>query len=66
MKRYFVYILKCSDNSLYVGVTNNVERRFYEHNNPTYKSYTSKRLPVILLKSFEFNQIHEAINFEKK
>ncbi|WP_299672454.1 GIY-YIG nuclease family protein [uncultured Polaribacter sp.] len=27
MKMYFVYILKCSDNLLYVGITNNIERR---------------------------------------
>lgn len=28
---YFVYILKCEDNSLYTGITTNVERRFSEH-----------------------------------
>lgn len=31
MKRYYVYILKCSDESYYTGVTNSVERRFQEH-----------------------------------
>ena len=29
---YFVYILECSDNSYYTGVTNNLERRIIEHN----------------------------------
>ncbi|MFD1629032.1 GIY-YIG nuclease family protein [Pseudopedobacter beijingensis] len=29
MKYYYVYILKCSDNSCYTGVTNNIERRMY-------------------------------------
>ncbi len=32
MKRYYVYILKCSDNSYYTGFTNNIERRLNEHN----------------------------------
>ena len=31
MKTYFVYILKCSNNLLYIGITNNIERRFEEH-----------------------------------
>jgi len=32
MKYYYVYILKCADNSYYTGVTNNIERRIAEHN----------------------------------
>ncbi|MFZ2406661.1 MAG: GIY-YIG nuclease family protein, partial [Methylobacter sp.] len=28
---YYVYILKCSDGSYYTGVTNDIQRRFYEH-----------------------------------
>jgi putative endonuclease len=31
MKQYFVYILLCSDNSYYTGVTNDIQRRLYEH-----------------------------------
>ena len=30
-QNYFVYILRCIDNTLYTGVTNNVERRFAQH-----------------------------------
>jgi putative endonuclease len=68
MKTYYVYILECSDKSFYVGVTNDIERRLSEHNNNElgYNSYTSKRLPVVLRKSFRFNDINEAIGFEKK
>jgi len=32
MKLMYVYILRCSDNSFYVGVTNDLERRVAEHN----------------------------------
>ena len=46
---YIVYILECSDTSLYIGCTNNLEKRLHEHN--TLKSgahYTKIRRPVIL------------------
>ncbi|WP_410493364.1 GIY-YIG nuclease family protein [Chryseobacterium sp. StRB126] len=31
MKQYFVYILRCSDNSYYTGVTSDIETRFSQH-----------------------------------
>jgi putative endonuclease len=31
MKKYFVYILRCSDNSYYTGFTNDIDRRLIEH-----------------------------------
>jgi len=67
MKRYYVYILLCFDDTYYVGVTNNVERRLHEHQNSLNdKSYTSSRLPVTLECAIEFTNILEAIEFEKK
>ena len=43
-KYLYVYILKCSDNSYYTGVTNDPERRILEHNSGiNEKSYTSSR-----------------------
>ncbi|MDP3880596.1 MAG: GIY-YIG nuclease family protein [bacterium] len=38
---YFVYVLLCKNNSLYTGVTNNIERRFQEHKNSKGGHYTS-------------------------
>lgn len=35
---YFIYILRTSSNTLYIGQTNNLERRFEEHKNGTTKS----------------------------
>ncbi|WP_439129983.1 GIY-YIG nuclease family protein, partial [Polaribacter sp.] len=47
MKTYFVYILKCSDNLLYTGITNNIERRFNEHQKGLNKNcFTFKRRPL--------------------
>ena len=67
MKQYFVYILLCNDNSYYTGVTNNLERRLYEHENgidPS--SYTCKRRPVKLVFHEMFYDVTQAIAFEKQ
>ena len=66
MKDYYVYILKCSDDSYYTGVTNNLEKRVGEHQSGIIKGYTSKRLPVELAFSERFTDINQAIRFEKQ
>ena len=66
MKNYFVYILKCSDKSYYTGVTNNLEKRLAEHQSGMIRGYTSTRLPVKLVYSANFNNVNEAIRFEKQ
>lgn len=47
-KTWSVYLLKCSDNSLYCGVTNNLEHRLIKHNKGIASKYTRARLPVAL------------------
>ena len=47
-KTWSVYLLKCSDNSLYCGVTNNLENRLIKHNKGAASKYTRARLPVEL------------------
>lgn len=50
MKKYYVYILQCSDFFLYTGITNNIERRVEEHQKGINKNcFTFKRRPVKLL-----------------
>lgn len=67
MYLYYVYIIKCSDNSYYTGITNNVEKRFKEHEFGYNKdSYTFKRRPLLLEFYQEFNDVLQAIYFEKK
>ena len=48
---YFFYILRCADNSLYCGQTNNLEKRISEHNSGKARSakYTRFRRPVTLV-----------------
>lgn len=45
----YVYILKCSDNTLYTGWTNNLEKRIACHNKGKGAKYTRCRLPVKLV-----------------
>ncbi len=67
MKTYFVYILKCFDDLLYVGVTNNIERKFEEHQKGLNKNcFTFKRKPLELIFHQVFNDVEQAIYFEKK
>jgi len=67
MKYYCVYILLCSDNSYYTGITNNLEKRLDEHNNGIdITSYTYRRRPVVLMFAQFFNDVNQAIAFEKQ
>lgn len=60
-------MLKCSDSLLYVGLTNNIQRRFEEHENGINKNcFTYKRRPVELIFNQVFNDVEQAIFFEKK
>jgi len=58
---FFTYILECADKTLYVGSTNNLEKRLKAHN--TLKSsahYTKIRRPVILRYSEKFATLKKA------
>lgn len=54
---WFVYILRCADNSLYVGETNDVTRRLDKHNEGG-SIYTADRRPV----SVVYSEQHETRN----
>ncbi len=51
MTDWIVYILRCKDNSLYTGITIDIERRLVEHNgdNRLGSRYTRARRPVTLV-----------------
>lgn len=64
---YYVYILKCSDNSYYTGSTHDLSRRLWEHEqgaSPT--AYTNSCRPVELVWSSEAATRREALEFEHK
>jgi putative endonuclease len=67
MKKYTVYILKCSNKSYYTGVTSDLINRFNEHQLGKHKnSYTYSKRPVELVYFCEFTNIEQAISMEKK
>lgn len=63
---WYVYILKCSDNSFYVGLTINLERRLKEHREGIGAQYTGTRLPVKLEYSESFKYREDAEHREKQ
>jgi putative endonuclease len=65
--KYCVYILKCADKSLYTGCTNNLEKRFLQHNESKQGAhYTKIRRPVKLVYSEIFKTFREARQREQE
>ncbi|ELZ95092.1 putative nuclease [Haloferax mucosum ATCC BAA-1512] len=61
---HFVYVLRCSDGSLYTGYTTDVERRVAEHDAGTGAKYTRGRTPVELVHVEEFDSKSAAMSRE--
>ncbi len=63
----YLYILKCSDGSYYIGTTRaSLEIRVAQHNAGTFGGYTASRRPVTLVYSEWFERITDAIEAERK
>ncbi len=45
---WFVYMVECSDASIYTGITNNIAERIIKHNSGKGAKYTRSRKPVVL------------------
>ncbi len=60
----YVYILLCSDHTLYTGWTNDLESRISSHNAGTGAKYTRTRLPVKLVYCEKLNTKSEALKRE--
>jgi putative endonuclease len=67
-KKYFTYILRCADKTLYTGITTDIVRRMEEHNGLTKNKkgakYTQARRPVELVYKKRFNNRSEATKEE--
>lgn len=61
---YFVYLLQCYDDSIYTGITNDLERRFAEHKNKKGGHYTSSRNVEKIIHTEEFATKSEALKRE--
>ncbi len=63
--KWFLYILKCSDNSLYTGITTDIFRRIKEHNSKIGAKSLRGRLPVELVYTEEYSNQKEAAKRER-
>ena len=64
---WFVYIVKCSDESLYTGATNDLENRLLQHNHGKYGArYTRARRPVKLVFSEPYPDKSSAMKRESE
>lgn len=67
LHNYTVYIVECCDGAYYIGVTNDLDRRLWEHNTGYNKDcFTYKRRPVELKYFESTNDIRQAILREKQ
>ena len=65
-KKWVVYLLRCSDNSLYCGVSNNIEKRVIEHNSGMGAKYTRSHRPVALVAASRDMSKGDALKLEYK
>jgi putative endonuclease len=66
MSSYYVYILANKSKTLYIGVTNDLIRRLYEHKNKLIEGFTRKYNISRLVHYEEFKNIDDAIKREKQ
>jgi putative endonuclease len=62
----WMYILQCSDGTYYVGSTRDLENRLSEHQAGRGAKYTSRRLPIKLVYSEEYERVIDAFTREKQ
>lgn len=66
MSKHYAYMLRCNDNSIYSGYTNDLEKRLEVHNSGKGAKYTRARLPVKLEYFEEFDDKKEALKRERE
>jgi len=66
MKKYYAYMLRCKDNSIYSGFTVDIDKRVETHNSGKGAKYTRARLPVKLEYYEEFDDKKEALKRERE
>jgi len=66
MSDWYVYLLRCADNTLYCGITTDLKRRVAQHNKGVAAKYTRARTPVTLETFTEVKDKSEALKLELK
>ena len=65
-RQWVVYLVLCSDNSLYCGISNDLQKRIIAHNNKKGAKYTRGRTPVTLINFIVVGSKSEALKIEIK
>ena len=63
---FWVYILRCNDNSYYTGHTDDIEKRIAQHREAKNGGYVATRMPVTLVFSEQFSTRLEALALERQ
>ncbi len=66
MPQWSVYLLRCADDTLYCGITTDIERRLKQHNAGTASKYTRSRIPVTLETVVDADSKSDALKLELK
>lgn len=65
--KYFIYIVRCCDNSLYTGITTDLQRRFNEHcTSPLGAKYTKTKKPLRIERAWQTNNRSNASKLEAR
>lgn len=64
MDNHYVYVARCSDDTLYTGYTTDLKRRIRQHNNGNGAKYTRSRTPVTLVHAEIFDNKSSAMSRE--
>lgn len=63
--QWYVYVVECADETLYTGITTDVQRRVHEHNHTARAArYTRARRPVEVVASWSYDNRSEAASAE--
>ncbi|MBI4212550.1 MAG: GIY-YIG nuclease family protein [Deltaproteobacteria bacterium] len=63
---FWVYILKCNDDSYYTGHTDDLEKRMFEHHSGAIEGYTKNRRPLRLIFCEQFSSREDAFQRERQ
>lgn len=64
VRKYFLYILLCSDNSLYTGITPDIDKRMAVHASGKGSKYVKSRMPFKLVYQEQFGNKSDALKCE--
>jgi len=66
MKNYYIYILASNSGTLYIGITNNLIRRIYEHKNKLIEGFSKKYSCHKLVYYEEYSDVRDVLDREKQ